>query len=487
MHMRQRRNPAVIAGLAGAFTCALPSAAHAMTLSDVPSVVLSSPETAFVAGGVMGAVVAGAVSGIVCHALLSRDARAERNGVEDEDDFETQKTATVPMAAAAAPVLSERDSVAVLDDEPAAQKPAKKAKHFRTSVEASQQKPATTSPVAASVAAPSPQKPAEPSVAAAVPEKQAPVAQKPVAVATTPTQHSAPQSAPQPASQPASRSGVETRKPRSHEATDYEQIATNYVNRATFRERMATRAQGVAETLRERMGRSMMDGLPVISRADGTVADVGTSWWNTSVGLASIAKVDDYVADDTTGDLAIPSDFSETPQQQLVEAAQNAAAEFAKGDVAERVPFVDEGVFPEKHPDPKAFAEDDWASALRCMDERMRGQMAVVEPIIPMAFEDVVGDADTLDEPDGLEESTTFIPFKTPAGHPEVVDTETYVDYLIGDEFGRNSSKAARSGAGRFLRLLEGGTSTNRLNRVDDAPSRSRAKHFAHPVLAAEA
>lgn len=481
MHMSKRRNPAVIAGLAGAFTCALPSAAHAMTLSDVPSAVLSSPETAFVAGGVMGAVVAGAVSGIVCHALLSRDARAERNGVEDEDDFETQKTATVPVTAAAAPALSERDSVAALDDEPAEQKPAKKAKHFRTSADASQQKPSAGT----SVAAASAQKPAEPSAAATAVANQPPAAQKPIAVATalTPAQQPVSKPSPQPASQPASVS----RKPRSHEATDYEQIATNYVNRATFRERMATRAQGVAETLRERMGRSMMDGLPVISRADGTVADVGTSWWNTSVGLASIAKVDDYVADDTTGDLAIPSDFSETPQQQLVEAAQNAAAEFAKGDVAERVPFVDEGVFPEKHPDPKAFAEDDWASALRCMDERMRGQMAVVEPIIPMAFEDIVGDADTLDEPDGLEESTTFIPFKTPAGHPEVVDTESYVDYLIGDEFGRNSSKAARSGAGRFLRLLEGGTSTNRLNRVDDAPSRPRAKHFAHPVLAAEA
>ena len=480
MHMSQRRNPAVIAGLAGAFTCVFPSAAHAMALSDVPSAVLSSPETAFVAGGVMGAVVAGAVSGIVCHALLSRDARAEHGAVEDEDAFETQKTATVPVAAAAL-VLSDRDSVAALDDEPAAQKPAKKAKHFRTSADASQQKPAAAAPVAAA----SVQQPAEPSEAVAAPAEQAPVAQKPIAVATALAAAQRPSSKPVP--QPASQPAPEARKPRSHEATDYEQIATNYVNRATFRERMATRAQGVAETLRERMGRSMMDGLPVISRADGTVADVGTSWWNTSVGLASIAKVDDYVADDATGDLAIPSDFSETPQQQLVEAAQNAAAEFAKGDVAERVPFVDEGVFPEKHPDPKAFAEDDWASALRCMDERMRGQMAVVEPIIPMAFEDIVGDADTLDEPDGLEESTTFIPFKTPAGHPEVVDTETYVDYLIGDEFGRNSSKAARSGAGRFLRLLEGGTSTNRLNRVDDAPSLPRAKHFAHPVLAAEA
>ena len=39
----------------------------------------------------------------------------------------------------------------------------------------------------------------------------------------------------------------------SHAATNYEEIAENYVGRATFRERMARRAEGVAATLRERM------------------------------------------------------------------------------------------------------------------------------------------------------------------------------------------------------------------------------------------
>lgn len=287
----------------------------------------------------------------------------------------------------------------------------------------------------------------------------------------------------------------------SHAANDYEQIAENYVRKATFGARMATRAQGVAKTLRERMGADMMDGLPVIERADGSVADVGTSWWNTSVGLASITKIDDYVEGSDTGDLAIPSDFTATGKEMLVSAAQKTVentaprpmGEFSHGSIADRIAFVDEGVYPELRDAEDSFSEDDWASALKSMDDRLGAQVATFEPLVPAPFEDIVGDADTLDEPDGLEQSTAFIPFKPLAGHPEVVDTESYVDYLIGDEFGRSESKATRNAAGRFLRVLEGGTSTSALsrrgsrngsgslNRPDDSGS-YRPKHFAMPI-----
>lgn len=287
----------------------------------------------------------------------------------------------------------------------------------------------------------------------------------------------------------------------SHAANDYEQIAENYVRKATFGARMATRAQGVAKTLRERMGADMMDGLPVIERADGSVADVGTSWWNTSVGLASITKIDDYVEGSDTGDLAIPSDFTASGKEMLVSAAQKTVentaprpvGEFSHGSIADRIAFVDEGVFPELRDERDSFSEDDWASALKSMDDRLGAQVATFEPLVPAPFEDIVGDADTLDEPDGLEQSTAFIPFKPMAGHPEVVDTESYVDYLIGDEFGRSESKATRNAAGRFLRVLEGGTSTSALSRrgskngsgslahPDDSGS-YRPKHFAMPI-----
>ena len=108
----------------------------------------------------------------------------------------------------------------------------------------------------------------------------------------------------------------------------------------------------------------------------------------------------------------------------------------------------------------------------------------------PNKYESIIGtlcqNLDTLDEPDNMEPQTAFIPFKTPGGHPEVVDTETYVDYLIEDEFSKNSSTAARRSSRRFLRLLEGGTQPASRHLADTGVSRSTyvGKHFALPRAA---
>ncbi len=282
-------------------------------------------------------------------------------------------------------------------------------------------------------------------------------------------------------------------EPQKPAADDYEQVAQNYVGKKSpLGQGIAAQAHSVAQTLRARIDAEMMDGLPVIARADGSVADVGTSWWNTSVGLDSVTKVEDYVDEQTGEGLAIPSAFeAKTGKERLVEAARR-SSEFLQADISQRLAFVDEGEFPEHRDTDDAFADDVWASALKSMDERLNAQGTDPEFVIAMPFCDIVGDMDTLDEPDGLEQSTTFLPFKTPAGHPEVVDTETYVDYLIGDEFGRNSSKATRKAAGRFLRLIEGGTSTTRLGSVSAGNSgsvsaKAAPKHFASAPLAKEA
>ena len=117
-----------------------------------------------------------------------------------------------------------------------------------------------------------------------------------------------------------------------------------------------------------------------------------------------------------------------------------------------------------------------WESALAALDEKIATSQAAV------VFSDTVGGSDTLDEPDGLEPDTQFIPFRVPAGHPEVVDTESYVDHLISEEFSRNSSTAVRKSSRRFLRVLDGGTSkTDALRSSEDA---YRGRHFA---MAAEA
>lgn len=254
----------------------------------------------------------------------------------------------------------------------------------------------------------------------------------------------------------------------SHGAHDYEDIAENYVGRARFRERMATRAQGVAETLRQRMGSGMMEGVPVIERADGSVGDVGTSWWTTAVGRDAIISDSGFAPDD---DIAIPSDFCPDSREELRAAARGVA-----GSIASRVASVaPEGSAIVAPADAAAAQADaDWASAMRCLDEAAASEAPGCEPV---AFDDAVGGADTLDEPDGIEPRTTFIPFRTPAGHPEVVDTESYVDYLIGDEFGKNESASARQSSRRFLRVLEGGTHSSR--RVQASEGAYVPKHFA--------
>lgn len=65
-----------------------------------------------------------------------------------------------------------------------------------------------------------------------------------------------------------------------HLGTDLEEAAQRYVHGLELGRRMASRARGVASVLSERLESTRMDGIPVIERADGTVADVGESWWD---------------------------------------------------------------------------------------------------------------------------------------------------------------------------------------------------------------
>lgn len=267
----------------------------------------------------------------------------------------------------------------------------------------------------------------------------------------------------------------------SHATDDYGQIAENYVNRITFRERMARRAEGVAAALSSRLGADMMDGLPVIERADGTVGDVGTSWWTTEVGQERIDSNTGFAADEVA-QISIPSSFSADAARTALEAARQQQTH-SRADIASRLAFIDEGVFPE-HRSVAEAAADDWEQALRSMEENFAADPETPNQD-PIEFIDAVGNSETLDEPDNMEPNTSFIPFRTPAGHPEVVDTESYVDYLIEDEFGRNSSKAARRTSRRYLRILEGGTSatgTGMRHLAGSATVHARSgKHFAAP------
>ncbi|WP_419550512.1 hypothetical protein [Paratractidigestivibacter faecalis] len=309
--------------------------------------------------------------------------------------------------------------------------------------------------------------------------------EKPTADAPKP-RHMRVVQAPEPAADAAVSAAAQVPVVPLHATDDYGQIAVNYVNRITFRERMACRAKGVAAALSGRIGSDMMDGLPVIERADGSVGDVGPSWWTTEVGRERIDANTGFAADEVA-QISIPSSFSADAARTALEAARKQQSR-SRTDIASRLAFIDESVFPE-HRSAAEAATDDWEQALRSMEENLAADPETPNQD-PIEFIDAVGNSETLDEPDNLEPDTSFIPFRTPAGHPEVVDTESYVDYLIEDEFGRNSSKAARRTSRRYLRILEGGTSatgTSMRHLSGSTNVRTRSgKHFA-PVQAAEA
>lgn len=310
--------------------------------------------------------------------------------------------------------------------------------------------------------------------------------EKPAADAPKPRHMRVVQAAPEPEAEADVSAAAQVPVVPSHATNDYGQIAVNYVNRITFRERMACRAKGVAAALSGRIGSDMMDGLPVIERADGSVGDVGTSWWTTEVGRERVNANTGFAADEVA-QISIPSSFSADAARTALEAARKQQSR-SRADIASRLAFIDEGVFPE-HRSAAEAATDDWEQALRSMEENLAADPETPNQD-PIEFIDAVGNSETLDEPDNMEPDTSFIPFRTPAGHPEVVDTESYVDYLIEDEFGRNSSKAARRTSRRYLRILEGGTSatgTSMRHLSGSTNVRTRSgKHFA-PVQAAEA
>lgn len=274
-----------------------------------------------------------------------------------------------------------------------------------------------------------------------------------------------------------------------HIATDYEDVAENYVRRETFRERMASRARGVADVLSERLGASRFDDLPVIERADGSVGDVGTGWWEARVG-GSVRHVGDRI--DLAGELAVPSWMGDvSPQPQTSRSQARPGADVAPRPreavrpqpshaavIARRVAEVDQGKYPARRTSAELDHDDMWDAALAAMGERIDQMQS--SPV----FHDTVGGVDSIDEPEGLESPTRFIPFRTPAGHPEVVDTESYVDYLIGEEFSRNSSQAVRRQSREYLRVLRGGsqdlraTARHRTVRSGDY----RPRHMAVPT-----
>lgn len=258
--------------------------------------------------------------------------------------------------------------------------------------------------------------------------------------------------------------------------------------RLRIRERLAARTKNVREVLSARLDDDALAGVPVITRADGTSVDVNPTWFDQTLVpvLANITGVSQKV-DDTA---SIRSSASGATQATNNVPANTDRASYISRHVAE----VNEGMFPERRSSDELDHKDAFEEALAAMGETLgqtsEPQMPAVPPVISNmpVFHDVVGGPSTIDDPEGLEPPTGFIPFRVPAAHPEVVDTETYVDYLLRDELSNSGQEVLRRSKHAHLRVIEGGTSPLRTRRkASDTGSVRSARHFATTSYAREA
>lgn len=417
----RRANPAIYAGLAGACAWGVPTCAQALTVMshEVPT---SDPAFTFAAGCVVGAVVAGGVSAVVSHAVASRAARDEVASAMASVHEPVRRTAGASASAA------DETAARSAQSRPSAMREWEQTGNIRVqSVSDSEQ------------------------AEAAIEDAWS-----------------------------AWEAGAKA-------SSDYVDVAEGYVRTRTFAERMSARAKGVASVLSERLGAAKMEGLPVIARADGSVGDVGESWWDEAFGadvrtVASASFGGQSVEDTMAGNSAVLF-TAQTPaeaaaaravwQSQQAGAPQPAAEPQAptasQGTPTPRpaAPASDaptvrqqaqarprsvrdeldarlgnpEEAFPEK----KRYTDEQqdlWAVALAALDERYEEQVNMAAPAPAPA--PMPASAEMLDEPEGLAADTAFIPFRPQAGHPEVVDTDSYVDLLVDQELARNESASVR-------------------------------------------
>ena len=417
----RRANPAIYAGLAGACAWGVPTCAQALTVMghEVPT---SDPAFTFAAGCVVGAVVAGGVSAVVSHAVASRAARDE---------------VVSAMAAVHEPVRRTAGASAPAADETAARSAQSRPSAMREWEQTGNIRVQSVSD-----------------------SEQA---------------------------ETAIEDAWSAWEAGAKASSDYVDVAEGYVRTRTFAERMSARAKGVASVLSERLGAAKMDGLPVIARADGSVGDVGESWWDEAFGadvrtVASASFGGQSVEDTMAGNSAVLF-TAQTPAEAAAaravwqsqqpgttqSAAEPQAPTASQGTPTPRpaVPASDaptvrqqvqarprsvrdeldarlgnpEEAFPEK----KRYTDEQqdlWAVALAALDERYEEQVNMAAPAPAPA--PMPASAEMLDEPEGLAADTAFIPFRPQAGHPEVVDTDSYVDLLVDQELARNESASVR-------------------------------------------
>lgn len=262
-----RRNPAVYAGLVGTLAWASPVSASALSVfgREIPS---GDPGVAFVSGAVMGAFCATCVTLVATHAGRRREAR--------------------DVAFASAHGVRGVDAEDSAEEGPAGERPVRSGAHAALRREGTPShgvplEPADLVEVDADVTA------SEvggrhrkcPGVTGSIylPDLDEAAGASALADAMEAERRSA-----------EARSGAAgASSGPARGLSDLEGAAERYVRGLELGRRMASRARGVASVLAERLETSHMDGIPVIERSDGTVADLGEPWWNGAMGDRVVA------------------------------------------------------------------------------------------------------------------------------------------------------------------------------------------------------
>lgn len=285
------------------------------------------------------------------------------------------------------------------------------------------------------------------------------------------------------ASQQASqKSEQQASQKASHLTNSLEDFAEHYAQHESFKERMMTRAQGVREILSSRLSKNRYSDIPVIERADGSVGDVGETWWSACVDeeLQKTGKLAGSQVAQVTGSVSAVAASAPAPAASAPARAPQASApatpaasapaskkpaaypQLSQGQrIARSIAEVDEGIYPMRREVEDLEKKDLFEEALRAMGDAMTADQAKA-PI----FADSIGGSSTIDEVDDIEAATAFIPFKVPPAHPEIHDTKSYIDYLVEDEFRRSKQQKhhvhTRSNApaphAPMLRVIEGGS-----------------------------
>lgn len=257
-----RRNPAVYAGLAGALAWASPVSASALSVfgREIPS---GDPGVAFVSGAVMGAFCATCVTLVATHAGRRREARgdaiASAYGVRGVGAADSAEEGPVGER----PVRSGTHAAVRREGAPSHGVPLEPADLVEVDADVTASEVGgphrKCSGVTGSIYLPDLDEAAGASALADAMEAERRSAEvRP------------------------GEAGASSGPARA--LSDLEEAAERYVRGLELGRRMASKARGVASVLAERLETSHMDGIPVIERADGTVADLGEPWWNGAMG-----------------------------------------------------------------------------------------------------------------------------------------------------------------------------------------------------------